>query len=89
MKKATEILRNFFKEPENDDHRHVAIDDESAIELIAGATNPAIAEAKRRGVAITVAQGDTIYKIGADGSREEIGKVAASDVILTQRRFSL
>ena len=88
-KKAIGILRSFFKEQEKDDRRRVAIDDEAAIEMIADAPNPAIAEAKSRGVAITVAQGDTIYKIGADGSRETIGKVAAGDVILTRRRFSL
>ncbi len=88
-KKAIGILRDFFKEQGKDDHRRDTVDDEAAIEMIAGAPNPAIDEAKRAGVAITVAQGDTIYRIGADGSREEIGKVAAADVVLTQRRFSL
>ena len=88
-KKAIEILRDFFKEQEKEERQRVAIDDEAAIELVAGAANPAIDEAKRAGVAITVAQGDTIYRIGADGSREEIGKVAAGDIVLTRRRFSL
>ncbi len=87
-KKAIGILREFFKEQEKDDGRRATIDDEAAVEIVAGAINPAIDEARRQGVTITVAQGDTIYRIGADGVREVIGKVTA-DVILTQRRFSL
>ncbi len=88
-KKAIGILRSFFKEQEKDDRARVAAEDETAIEKVVSASNAAIEEAKRYNVAITVAQGDTIYKIGADGTREMIGKVAAKDVRLTKRRFSL
>lgn len=88
-KKAIGILRSFFKEQEKDNRARVATDDETAIEEVVGTPNPAIAEAKRRKVVITVAQGDTIYKIGADDTREMVGKVAAEDVRLSKRRFSL
>jgi hypothetical protein len=88
-KKAIRILRDFFREQGKDDRvRAVAVDDEAAIELIANTRNPAIAEAKRRQVTITVAQGDTIYKISPDGTKEAVGHVA-SEVRLTKRRFSL
>ena len=88
-KKAIGILRSFFKEQEKDDRARVAAEDETAIEKVASAPNPAIAEAKRRKVVITVAQGDTIYKIDADDTMEMVGKIAAEDVRLTKRRFSL
>ncbi len=88
VKKAIGILRSFFKEQEKEERQHVATNDEAAIEEIIHMPNPAVAEAKRRGLVITVAQGDTIYKIGADNTREKIGKVSAGDVRLTKRRFS-
>jgi LysM repeat protein len=86
-KKAIGILRDFFEEQKKDGKRRGFIDDEAAIEMIANAPNPAIAEAKRRKVTITVAQGDTIYKISPDGTKRAVGQVAA-EVRLTKRRFS-
>jgi hypothetical protein len=88
-KKAIGILRSFFKEQEKDERQRIATDDELAIEEIVNTPNPAIAEAKRRGLVITVAQGNSIYKIGADDTKEMIGTVAAGDVRLTKRRFSV
>jgi len=87
-KKAIGILRDFFREQGKDDRRRIAVDDETAIEEVVNTPNPAIAEAKNRNVAITVAQGDTIYRIGADGTREAVGTVAP-EVRLPKQRYSL
>lgn len=87
-KKAIGILRDFFREQGKDDLRRVAVDDETAIEEVIKTPNPAIAEAKTHNVTITVAQGDTIYRLGADGTRKAVGKVAP-EVCLPKQRYSL
>jgi len=48
-----------------------------------------VAKAKEHGVSITIAEGNTIYKVSADDTREEVGTVSSKDVRLDERRFSV
>ncbi len=84
-KKAIRILRDFFREQEDGE---CVPNDEFVIEQIIKEPNPGVEEARRHGLSITVTEGDTIYKIGADNSKQKIGKVS-KDIRLTERRFSV
>ena len=67
-------LSSFFEQQTKDDAQ---IEDESTFAALINRTlNPGIALAKENGVAITVVQDGIIYKIQADNTRIEIGKVA-------------
>ena len=67
-------LSSFFEQQTKDDAQ---IEDESTFAALINRTpNPGIALAKENGVASTVVQDGIIYKIQADNTRIEIGKVA-------------
>ena len=87
-KKTIKILRDFFREQEKDNAQCAIPDEELNIKEIMKKPNPGVVEAKRRGLSITVAEGDIIYKVNADNTKEKIGTVSSKDVRLTERRYS-
>lgn len=81
-------LRSFFKSQEEQfDLAATPDDDLSIIKQILIEPNPGVVRAKKEGFSITVAKGDTIYKIDADNTQTEIGKVSRKDVTITEQNF--
>ena len=79
-------LSSFFEQQTKDDAQ---IEDESTFAALINRTpNPGIALAKENGVAITVVQDGIIYKIHADNTGIEIGKVAP-EVKVRKRSYTI
>lgn len=89
-KQTVKILRAFYKKQELENRSAATVDNDSeVIEEILREPNPGVVRAKEKGIDITVAKGNKIYKKTADDTLIEVGTISNEDVKVKQRLYSL
>ena len=89
-KQTVKILRKFYRKQEKENRAVATVDNDSeVIEDILREPNPGVVRAKKKGLTITVAKGDKVYRKQADDTLVEVGTLSQKDVKVKQRHYSV